>query len=127
MSNMFSGAQAFSQDIGEWSTSNVLYMERMFHQASAFNQDLGGWCEELFHQTPACSATGQRPGPSRSLTGGPARDGSDCALVKHSLGRHDLEAPFYVFLFQQIPSTLSIHVSLTWSPGRCSGAVPSRP
>jgi surface protein len=43
MSNMFSGASAFNQNISIWNTSNVTNMTQMFINASIFNQNLSGW------------------------------------------------------------------------------------
>ena len=43
MSNMFSGATAFNQDISGWDTSNVTNMMYMFEDATSFNQDLTSW------------------------------------------------------------------------------------
>jgi surface protein len=43
MSDMFYGATAFNQDIGDWNVANVKYMGYMFYGATAFNQDIGDW------------------------------------------------------------------------------------
>ena len=43
MSNMFSRATAFNQDISGWDVSNVTNMSSMFAQARVFNQDLSRW------------------------------------------------------------------------------------
>lgn len=43
MNNMFNGATAFNQDIGDWDTAAVTTMTQMFNGATAFNQDIGDW------------------------------------------------------------------------------------
>ena len=43
MENMFNGAAAFNQDIGDWDVSNVENMAGMFNTAQAFNGDIGDW------------------------------------------------------------------------------------
>jgi len=48
MGSMFSGGQfngsnGFNQDISNWNTSSVMYMDAMFYRASLFNQDLSEW------------------------------------------------------------------------------------
>ena len=43
MSVMFTEADHFNQDIGNWNTSSVTDMYQMFSTAAAFNQNLTGW------------------------------------------------------------------------------------
>ncbi len=43
MSNMFTSAEAFSQNLDKWDTSNVTTMNRMFQEAKAFNGDISTW------------------------------------------------------------------------------------
>ncbi len=43
MSGMFSGAEAFNQDLSPWDVSSVTDMSGMFTRAKAFNQDLSSW------------------------------------------------------------------------------------
>ena len=46
LSYMFSKASTFNGTIGNWDTSNIIYMEGMFSEASVFNQDIGDWNTE---------------------------------------------------------------------------------
>ena len=43
MSSMFSSADLFNQDIGNWDVSNVINMSGMFHFVNSFNQNLSDW------------------------------------------------------------------------------------
>ncbi len=43
MSAMFFKSDGFNQDIGNWDVSSVVYMNAMFGQAFAFNQDISNW------------------------------------------------------------------------------------
>nr|WP_307915536.1 BspA family leucine-rich repeat surface protein [Mycoplasmopsis bovis] len=40
---MFTSAEAFSQNLDKWDTSNVTTMNRMFQEAKAFNGDISTW------------------------------------------------------------------------------------
>jgi surface protein len=43
LSEMFSGATAFNQNIGSWNVSKVTNMQQMLQSTIAFNQNIGGW------------------------------------------------------------------------------------
>lgn len=43
MTELFSGATSFNQDISNWDVSNVTYMVAMFIEAQAFNQPIDKW------------------------------------------------------------------------------------
>jgi len=43
MSNMFTGATSFNQDVSAWNTSAVINMSYMFKNTNAFNQDISPW------------------------------------------------------------------------------------
>ena len=43
MRDMFNGATAFNQPLGEWRVERVTDMRGMFFSARAFNQPLEGW------------------------------------------------------------------------------------
>ena len=43
MSNMFSDADSFNQDISSWNVSRVTDMRNMFANADNFNQDISSW------------------------------------------------------------------------------------
>lgn len=43
MSNLFSNAYSFNDDLSYWDVSNVQNMCSMFHDALSFNQDLSSW------------------------------------------------------------------------------------
>ena len=43
MSNIFSGATAFNQDIGNWDVSKATDIDFMFTGATSFKQDLSNW------------------------------------------------------------------------------------
>lgn len=40
---MFTGAEAFNQDVSNWFVGLVDNMEAMFQDATSFNQDISGW------------------------------------------------------------------------------------
>ena len=43
MSNLFSRAKSFNEDISNWDVSNVKTMRSMFESAEVFNQPIGNW------------------------------------------------------------------------------------
>lgn len=43
MKEMFCGATAFNQPVGDWEVSNVKKMRAVFAGATSFNQPLGKW------------------------------------------------------------------------------------
>jgi surface protein len=43
MREMFAGAEAFNQPIGNWDVSKVKDMKDMFKYATGFKQDLSHW------------------------------------------------------------------------------------
>ena len=54
MYDMFNGASAFNQAIGDWNVSSV-YMSGMFKGASAFNQAIGDWNVSSVTNMEICS------------------------------------------------------------------------
>jgi len=53
MSVMFTEADDFNQDIGNWDVSNVSNMFAMFNSANVFNQDITGWCVSNISSIPS--------------------------------------------------------------------------
>ena len=53
MQVMFYIASAFNQDLSSWDVSNVTFMQSMFRNASAFNQDLSSWCVTNISSEPS--------------------------------------------------------------------------
>ena len=43
MSDMFSEASSFSQNLSVWDVSHTMNMSDMFSEASSFNQNLSSW------------------------------------------------------------------------------------
>ena len=43
MSDLFSGAELFNQDLGSWDVSNVTNMDRLFANNNLFDQDISNW------------------------------------------------------------------------------------
>jgi len=41
--DMFRDAKNFNQPIGQWDTSNVIYMQYMFHNSKCFNKSIVEW------------------------------------------------------------------------------------
>lgn len=53
MTSMFSTCDDFNQDISKWDVSKVTNMDYMFDGAESFNQDLSGWCVHSITSAPA--------------------------------------------------------------------------
>ena len=58
MHAMFHGATAFNQDISNWDVSNVIYMNGMFKGATSFNQDLGDWTSHAINRNDMFDGSG---------------------------------------------------------------------
>lgn len=52
MTSMFSTCDDFNQDISKWDVSKVTNMDYMFGDAESFNQDLSGWCVHYITSAP---------------------------------------------------------------------------
>jgi surface protein len=52
LASMFVGATVFNQDISPWNVSNVTDMTFMFEEAEEFNQDLSQWCVKKITSSP---------------------------------------------------------------------------
>ena len=52
MNRMFKEAVSFDGAIDNWNVENVVRMSEMFSSASSFNQDLSDWCVRAFQYQP---------------------------------------------------------------------------
>ena len=75
MRNMFQGAIAFNENLGNWNTSAVTNMSGMFANARVFNRNIGNWntssvAQQRFENDPTSALTVSRDSRVQALPKG---------------------------------------------------------